>query len=577
MTARVAEGRKIVRKKALRAPFCLLVSALLLGGSIARAEALDVEHNLSEILVNGEEVELDTYLIDGRNYVQLRELGDAVGFSVEWEQETGTVRIETPQPEPVSEPDPEPQPATEQGVPKKLVGLVASLALLACAAALFLLRARVFVPVRRLREMAAHLNELDARELRARADAIGGVAGAAAHDIAAYAEAMEEDAPAEIQASERTPLDGAAERRVVDEICSSLLPQSLKENLARMTFSAAGGVQRGVRRNCVFYDYFFLDDRMLCTVVAQVPGTGIAEALFAVVTQTTIRSRLRMGRSLIDAMSDVNTQLYDLGGRNSACAFVGVLDTMNGRYTFVNAGGVMPILMRSEEHYEWLKTPVYAPLGANESVNYRSELLRLNQGDRLFLYTADLGEMTDREGKPFSEQALLSALNRSRSKTRGTEELLRFMQDEAAAFCERGDDVLSSAMIALEYEKGSRDYIFTLVQGNVEQTGAVTNFMRKTLSDGGVEAKAQAKQILLAEELFALCCRVCEKDAEVKIECALRQEEATMHLRMFAPMGGKDPLQERGSAADYIRTHTRRAAFEAGIDRDLVEIESELS
>ncbi len=576
MTSRAAEGRKTVRNKALRAPFCLFVLALLLGGSVARAETLDAEHTFSEILVNGKEVELDTYLIDGRSYVQLRELGDAVGFSVECEQKTGTMRIETPQPEPVSAPEPEPQSATEPGVPKKMVGLVASLVLLACAAAFFLLRARVFAPLHRLREMAARLNELDARELRAQADAIGGVAGEAAHDIAAYAEAMEEDAPAEIQAPGRTPLDGAAERRVVDEICSSLLPQSLKENLARMTFSVAGGVQRGVRRNCVFYDYFFLDDRMLCTVVAQVPGTGIAEALFAVVTQTTIRSCLRMGRSLLDAMSDVNTQLYDLGGRDSTCAFVGVLDTMNGRYTFVNAGGVMPILMRSEEHYEWLKTPAYAPLGANESVNYRSELLRLNQGDRLFLYTADLGEMTDREGKPFSEQALLSALNRSRSRTRGTEELLRFVQDEAAAFCERGDDVFSSAMIALEYEKGNRDYIFTLVQGNVEQTGAVTDFMRRTLSDGGVEVKAQAKQILLAEELFALCCRVCEKDAEVKIECALRQE-AAMHLRMIAPMGGKDPLQERGSAADYIRAHTRRAACEAGSDRAMVEIESELS
>ena len=31
-----------------------------------------------------------------------------------------------------------------------------------------------------------------------------------------------------------------------------------------------------------------------------------------------------------------------------------------------------------------------------------------------------------------------------------------------------------------------------------------------------------------------------------------------------------------GSAANYIRTHTKRAAFESGIGRDMLEIISEL-
>ena len=59
-------------------------------------------------------------------------------------------------------------------------------------------------------------------------------------------------------------------------------------------------------------------------------------------------------------------------------------------------------------------------------------------------------------------------------------------------------------------------------------------------------------------------------------------EEKTLHLRMFAPMGGRDPLQAGrdsagGTAAEYIRSHTKRAAFEAGVDRDLLEIYSDLN
>ena len=289
-----------------------------------------------------------------------------------------------------------------------------------------------------------------------------------------------------------------------------------------------------------------------------------------------------MGRSLTAAMSDVNAQLYELGGRDSVNAFVCVLSTVNGRFSFVNAGGTLPLLMRSEERYEWLNTPVYDPLGANESVSYRSEIMRLSQGDRLFIYTSELGEMKNSSGELFRDTELLPVLNRSRNQCRSTEELLSFVQDEASAFCESSDDVLSYVAIALEYVKGNRDFVFTLVRSVPEEAPLVTEFMRKTLEEGRIEPKDRAKHILLADEMFTLCCRACGTDTDVKIECAIKPEENILHLRMFAPMGGKDPLDlggddSGGAAANYIRTHTKRASFEAGVGRDMLEIISELS
>ena len=153
--------------------------------------------------------------------------------------------------------------------------------------------------------------------------------------------------------------------------------------------------------------------------------------------------------------------------------------------------------------------------------------------------------------------------------------------DEAAAFCEKREDVLCSAAIALEYQKGNRDYIFTLVRGAPEYAPDVTEFMRRTLEEGGIPPRERAKQILLADELFALCCRCCKEEADVKVECAILPDENTIHLRMFAPMDGRDPLSAietpaGESASNYIRTHTKRVAFEAGIERDMIEIISDL-
>ena len=157
-----------------------------------------------------------------------------------------------------------------------------------------------------------------------------------------------------------------------------------------------------------------------------------------------------------------------------------------------------------------------------------------------------------------------------------------FVQNEVSAFCESGDDVLSYVAMALEYIKGNRDFVFTLVRSVPEEAPLVTEFMRKTLEEGKIAPKDQAKHILLTDEMFTLCCRACGAETDVKIECAIKPEENILHLRMFAPMDGKDPLDigsdaAGGVAANYIRTHTKRAAFEAGVGRDMLEIISELS
>ncbi len=536
-----------MKHRAFRICLCLLITLTLLGGMIstygARVQA------------------------GGRTPLQVLEQADTGADAAIPEEETGAGE------EPSGS-------ETENGAfdARILAGVLG--ALLVCALCCILaMRLKLASPLHQLTEMTRHLNEMEGEELRLQAEEIKGEAGEAARAIAAYVAASEDDPEAEERAN--AAAESAYRMRVVDDICRSLLPQPLKENTASTTFALAGDIQHGVRRNCAFYDYFYLDENTLCLVVGQVPGGGIAEAMFAVVAQTAIRSRLRMGRSLIETMSEVNSQLYDVGGRKYVSALVGVLNTVSGQFNYVNAGGTVPFLMRSEAKFEWLRTPVYAPLGANESVSYRSERLRFNQGDRLFLYTSDLGEMENRNGEKFRDQELQSALNRSRSKTRTMEEQLRYLQDEAAVFCESGDDVLSSAGLALEYKKGSRDYVYIMVQGTPEYAPTVTEFLRKTLEERGVAPKDRARVILLGDELFALCSRVCEKEADIKVACALMPEESAVHIRMFAPMGGRDPLDNRDTpasenAGNYIRTHTRRAVFEAGTDRDMVEIVSEL-
>ena len=75
---------------------CFLLGAALFGGGAAYAAGILAERSPCTVYVDGVQTELDAYLIDGSNYVKLRDLGRATNsFNVYWD---GTVQIESGRP-----------------------------------------------------------------------------------------------------------------------------------------------------------------------------------------------------------------------------------------------------------------------------------------------------------------------------------------------------------------------------------------------------------------------------------------------------------------------------------------------
>ena len=65
---------------------CGLVLGLSLSAPAAQAvESLKATLSTNRILVDGQEVRLTAYNINGNNYVMLRDVGKTVGFEVYWD------------------------------------------------------------------------------------------------------------------------------------------------------------------------------------------------------------------------------------------------------------------------------------------------------------------------------------------------------------------------------------------------------------------------------------------------------------------------------------------------------------
>ena len=74
----------------------MLAVALILGPTAnAAAEYLKAVPSNQVIYLDGEQVKLQAYLINGENYVRLRDIGQALDFNVYW---NGVVQIDSDSP-----------------------------------------------------------------------------------------------------------------------------------------------------------------------------------------------------------------------------------------------------------------------------------------------------------------------------------------------------------------------------------------------------------------------------------------------------------------------------------------------
>ena len=99
----------------------MVLGAVLLGGGAAMAAGLMAEPSTQRFYVDGSEVDLEAYVINGNNYVKLRDVGRAVDFGVVYDGATNSVQMDSTSPyveEVPATPAPTPSPTVPAGVIK---------------------------------------------------------------------------------------------------------------------------------------------------------------------------------------------------------------------------------------------------------------------------------------------------------------------------------------------------------------------------------------------------------------------------------------------------------------------------
>jgi phosphoserine phosphatase RsbU/P len=159
-----------------------------------------------------------------------------------------------------------------------------------------------------------------------------------------------------------------------------------------------------------YFDCFPLDpaepDGIHCLVVADVSGHGISASMVMAMFKVLLRREVRPGRTLVDALSRLNTTILDqVGGLHFVTVFLAQVDPSARTLEWCSAGHCPQLLRHADGRMEELCADGVF-VGMFDDLQMTSKQQQLEKGDMLLLYTDGITEAENPEGDLYGQNRL---------------------------------------------------------------------------------------------------------------------------------------------------------------------------
>jgi sigma-B regulation protein RsbU (phosphoserine phosphatase) len=238
------------------------------------------------------------------------------------------------------------------------------------------------------------------------------------------------------------------EIEIASQIQRTLLPKMLP-NLPDVAVTGSTLSCHSVGGDC--FDVIELGSGRHGFFVGDVSGKGISAALLATLLQGVFFTTAAMDISLSGVFSRVNQYLCERSGEDRyATVFYGILDKM-GRFEYINAGHVPPLVRRKSGALEGLGSANF-PVGMFVEAEYQSARVNLEQGDFLVIYTDGVSEACNVQNELFEEARLRTIVENFSGQT--VEELATAIREGTKAFTQGAPQSDDITVLVIQY-KGS--------------------------------------------------------------------------------------------------------------------------
>jgi len=163
-----------------------------------------------------------------------------------------------------------------------------------------------------------------------------------------------------------------------------------------------------------FYDYYFIDEVRLAFAVGDVSGKGIPAAIYMAVSRTLLKATAMQIVNPGEVLRKLNSLLIpDSESATFVTVFFGVLNVRTGELQYSNGAHNSPFLLKSSGGVEQLPLTDGSILGQIPGLDFETKRVKLERGDRLFLYTDGVSEAMDPENAQYGEDRLKAHLEAS--------------------------------------------------------------------------------------------------------------------------------------------------------------------
>jgi phosphoserine phosphatase RsbU/P len=168
-----------------------------------------------------------------------------------------------------------------------------------------------------------------------------------------------------------------------------------------------------------YFDLIQLNENKVFFSLGDVSGKGLPAALLTGNAQAVMRSQLHRDETPdLPAVADCLNQLiyHFTSSEQYITAIFGIIDSENKKLSYINAGHLLPIIVRSDGKID---TPSEADLviGVLPDVQFHTVELDFGSNDSIYLYTDGITEAENETQEQFGDDRLLDALSGTNGKS----------------------------------------------------------------------------------------------------------------------------------------------------------------
>lgn len=319
---------------------------------------------------------------------------------------------------------------------------------------------------------------------------------------------------------------------VARRIQSGMVPTDFRSEQASFNAAAHAYPARAVGGD--FYDCFDSDDG-ICIVMGDVSGKGISAAMFMAMTKTMIREKLRAGMSPAEALNTANDDLCEENPEGMfATVFAAVLDTYTGELRYANAGHTRPVIIKNGKA-EIIKPDTGIALGLFEDAGIKDEVLMLDKGDGVFLYTDGVTEAVNSNNEFYGEKRMKAV-----AEADNAADTVDAVVNSVKSFtdgCEQFDDLTALAAF----------YCAETMKASMEPTQDALDEIKSMIYRAAAGSSMKLKIILACEEILTNIVSYSGAD-RLDVLCAKTDDKLVIRFSdngsSFDPVNAEAPEKE---------------------------------